>query len=493
MTLIMKIPDAKHQVFLSKIEDQLSKFKLTGDFYSLELELAGAFEDLLAPVLEEALNQMLSDPQYLAVLKFLCGEKGLSFREYRKVGLRILNGREITVQSPYFFKRREKKPGRKRTKRSKGNNPFCHPGLALTGFVSRCSPFLVSEVTKLALLSPSLQVSSDLLAERQIQMDVKTIRSICRNVGLLGLENRGRISLPREMNLEGYTLAIGTDGGRLRERRTKRGRKPEGNKRQGYHSDWYEPKLITIYLIDRQGQVVDSFKPLYDATMERADATFELLGRYLRELPLEQLDGVVFCGDGAPWIWERVESMVNPLLPGHIPLYQVIDFTHAKQALGRIADLLPKKLPPKKAEKIRAEWEKALWEGEIDLLGELIAKQFKTKNSAKARKKWNSYFKSNQKRMNYAEFKRLGIPCGSGCVESAIRRVINLRMKSPGTFWTKEMAEVFLFLRAQLISGRWDIFLRNLRQSLLYDLETGIAREEIGKIKPGWELWALVA
>jgi hypothetical protein len=35
-------------------------------------------------------------------------------------------------------------------------------------------------------------------------------------------------------------------------------------------------------------------------------------------------------------------------------------------------------------------------------------------------------------------------------VESAIRRVINLRLKAPGTFWTAAMGECFLFLRHQI-------------------------------------------
>jgi hypothetical protein len=54
------------------------------------------------------------------------------------------------------------------------------------------------------------------------------------------------------------------------------------------------------------------------------------------------------------------------------------------------------------------------------------------------------------------------VPCGSGCIESAIRRVINLRLKAPGTFWTPEMAECFLFLQSQLLSGRWDTFIHNV-------------------------------
>jgi hypothetical protein len=59
-------------------------------------------------------------------------------------------------------------------------------------------------------------------------------------------------------------------------------------------------------------------------------------------------------------------------------------------------------------------------------------------------------------------FKQAHIPFGSGCVESAIRRVINLRLNAPGSFWTRQMAEYFLFLRSQLLSGRWDIFISNI-------------------------------
>jgi hypothetical protein len=53
---------------------------------------------------------------------------------------------------------------------------------------------------------------------------------------------------------------------------------------------------------------------------------------------------------------------------------------------------------------------------------------------------------------------------GSGSLESAIRRVINLRLKAAGTFWTKEMGECFLFLRSQLLSERWEVILDNLTQ-----------------------------
>ncbi len=65
--------------------------------------------------------------------------------------------------------------------------------------------------------------------------------------------------------------------------------------------------------------------------------------------------------------------------------------------------------------------------------------------------------------MQYKKFKVANVPCGSGFVESAIRRVINMRLKSAGSFWKRQMAEYMLFLRSQFLSGRWSIFFKNVR------------------------------
>jgi len=48
------------------------------------------------------------------------------------------------------------------------------------------------------------------------------------------------------------------------------------------------------------------------------------------------------------------------------------------------------------------------------------------------------------------------IPIGSGAIESAIRRVVNLRLKGAGMFWLEANAEAFLHLRCQLKVGRWN-------------------------------------
>ncbi len=148
-------------------------------------------------------------------------------------------------------------------------------------------------------------------------------------------------------------------------------------------------------------------------------------------------------------------------------VYQVLDYTHAKQQLGKLLDYVGKRSGPKRQKgKLDRKWKTHLWNGQIDKLKTEIENHCVGNRKAAALKKWKDYFKKNQNRMQYQAFEGRNVPCGSGSVESAIRRVINLRLKAPGTFWKIEMAEVFLFLRSQLISGRWSIMMRNVTRQM---------------------------
>ena len=59
--------------------------------------------------------------------------------------------------------------------------------------------------------------------------------------------------------------------------------------------------------------------------------------------------------------------------------------------------------------------------------------------------------------MAYQTVRALKLPIGSGAIESAIRRVVNLRLKGACIFWGKDNAEKILMLRAFYQAGRWDL------------------------------------
>lgn len=143
--------------------------------------------------------------------------------------------------------------------------------------------------------------------------------------------------------------------------------------------------------------------------------------------------------------------------------YEIIDYTHAKQNLQEIIDMLPESLDSKKLAEIITDWKNLLWHGRHgELLGQICSFIQSPSKRKAALKKFVNYFWENGHRMRYSMFRESGLPTGSGCVESAIRRVINLRLKAPGIFWKEKTAEVMLFLRSTLLCGRWEIMLKNL-------------------------------
>lgn len=418
--------------------------------------LLAVVEALLIPVIEK----VLCDPQLLPELKAGAGSKGLRFNGYRPTSIRLLTGKALRVQSPYFAKAKSSaRRGRKSKKRKNGTGR--HFGLDYLGFVNRCSALLTSAVVQAALICPSFEIARRTLQSHAINLNVKTIRRISMGLSKEAMAQRGPVSLIDTDRADGKTVLICIDGGRLRERRAKRGRKCKDQKRQGYHADWKEPIQFVIHIVDENGGICKEHLPLYDATMGDIDAAFDLLATYLREINISKADRVVFCCDGARSYWKRTQPLVEKLeIPVH---YEVIDYTHAKQNLNTIVDKLPKKTPAKEKIRIADEWKNLLWEGEFDTLKKEIKKCIcSPKRRKEALAKFNTYFSKNKNRMRYADFRSLNIPTGSGCVESAIRRVINLRLKAPGIFWKPETAESMLFLRSQLLSGRWNVMIDNM-------------------------------
>src|SRR5947208_14882069 len=58
--------------------------------------------------------------------------------------------------------------------------------------------------------------------------------------------------------------------------------------------------------------------------------------------------------------------------------------------------------------------------------------------------------------MRYVTLEARKLSLGSGQVESAVRRVINLRFKAPGSFWTETTVSGLMHLRAAFKAGRWN-------------------------------------
>lgn len=441
-----------------KIADAIKNVKTTYHFEDVEEVVAGLVDEVATALVQRCLTEVFEDPEFFAVVKQRGTQQGLRFHGWRAISVYVYTGRRVTIWSPYFVNSQKKRGRKKAGPNGRGR----HVGLALLGFVSRGSGTLVSWVVKMALLMPSYAIAREVLLDHRVALAVNTIRRWCREVGRLGLGHRGRMSLTGQETFTGATLVIEIDGGRIRLRRKKRGKKSSQHKRQGYHTPWKEPKLFTMYLEDAQGRLQKDFLPIHDATIGDDEAVFALMARYLDQWDVSVLARVVVCGDGARWIWRRIESLLAHRGLTTEQVVQVVDYTHAKQNLQEIVALVP----AHRQKRLMTRWKMLLFNGEIAGLGQAIRSVLHGNALDAAMKKWEEYFLRNAQRMQYRRFQAAHLPCGSGHVESAIRRVINLRLKAPGTFWRQDMAEYFLFLRSQLLSGRWKIFMTNVRRSI---------------------------
>ena len=66
------------------------------------------------------------------------------------------------------------------------------------------------------------------------------------------------------------------------------------------------------------------------------------------------------------------------------------------------------------------------------------------------------FFANNARMMTYAQFRRRGLPIGSGPVEAACKTLIKQRFCQSGMRWTSEGGQAVLDLRSYIKSRRWD-------------------------------------
>lgn len=67
-----------------------------------------------------------------------------------------------------------------------------------------------------------------------------------------------------------------------------------------------------------------------------------------------------------------------------------------------------------------------------------------------------NYLRNQRRFIEYAEYKRLGLPIGSGVTEAACKTVFTQRLKLSGMQWKRGGAQIILRLRIVLLSGIWD-------------------------------------
>ena len=371
--------------------------------------------------------------------------KKLKNQGVRDVTIQPLRGDALVIRTTYFSQK-QKKGARKKPRKG------AYPSLLLLGVYDRYTPGMAGDISLFATVTSSYEEARQLLKERGQAVDVKTIRAITMSFGA-----RARAAMQAQTGSFSETVAgrgvvISTDGGRIRIRTNKKGAKTAKGRRR-YRTDWREPKLLIIYCVGRAGKPDQTFTPFIDGTLNGPDAVFWLLNYYLERLHITTADRVVFVADGARWIWKRVGALMEALGLPPERYAEVVDFYHAVEHLGKIAAL-----QRKWSRTVKKRWlttyRRILRQGDIHRVLTEIRRLCRGSRSKKLKTERN-YFVRNQHRMAYAEVRQNALPIGSGAMESAVRRVVNQKLKGSSIYWRQEHAETMLLLRAFFKAGRW--------------------------------------
>lgn len=321
------------------------------------------------------------------------------------------------------------------------------------------SPLLYDKVSYCVALGPSYDVANQTLSKFGVNISLSSVRDISNRFAKYcykqGEEN---ILLRKEETVKEKIVIISVDGGRTNTRKNKEELNKYGN--IAYIAKWKEPKLFVIDIIDKETGKLDSKAlPIYGTRFGKNDMT-KLLKKYLKKLNIQDAEAVQIIADGAKWIWNKVPSEVQNSGVTEEKIIETLDYYHAVNYVNKLVEHMPSKLTEQDKLEHLKNFKKWLWEGQSDKI--VTACQTIYKRKSKLVKRWIKYLSKHQPRTQYADFEESNLMCGSGIVESAIRRIINLRFKNASTFWKIGQVEKLYFLRGALLSKRWDLVFNNI-------------------------------
>jgi hypothetical protein len=387
--------------------------------------------------------------------------------------VRLLGGLLIYVMTLYCAPSRRNGCGRGR------EGAGVYPEWAVLGIQEGKSPALVREVARQTALLPSYEMARQELAERGLDLNVKEVHGIGQYAGQAALTYRRReLEQYRQGHMpaadgRGKRFAAMIDGGRTKVRKMTRRQKGKGKSKtqpRRFKTEWREVKQIIVFEMDEQGRMKKGRQPILDGTFAGPDEMMEVLALRLHQVGASQADMVAFRADGAPWIWERLEWVTRRLGLCAKQVSRGLDWCHAVHHISLALEPLLEGAKRKRVFKKLRKWLKqGRWRKVVDELVTLGVDAGLDEDSAV----WTeiSYLDRHgeEGHLDYATFRRRRLPLGSGAIESAIRRVINLRLKGNSIYWEEQNAEAMLVLRGLVLSGRWNEVFAKITESMAGD------------------------
>lgn len=224
--------------------------------------------------------------------------------------------------------------------------------LAQFEFGNAVSPGLQTRVARQMALCPSIAFAQKERVRQGVDLNIKAIKRITYQCGdgLLALcrhsyQAAASKKLQSSKELAGKRVSVQIDGGRMKIREEMKlkaafveptdvdgllsGDAPgrsQAEPRRTFAAGWREPKLMTIFIHDEQGKMVKKTKATIDCTLLGPDAIAEIVAMHLHRLGAAEALRVTFVADGAPWIWDRIDRIIELAGLQNVPTFQVLDY-----------------------------------------------------------------------------------------------------------------------------------------------------------------------
>ena len=191
------------------------------------------------------------------------------------------------------------------------------------------------------------------------------------------------------------------------------------------------------------------------------------LTRLLTEL-LEEWEGrwprLVYITDAGYHPTEYFDNVLTPMEhprhPGQLLEWtRIVDFYHATEYLAKLAQVLFD--DPRRAhawQRRMRHWLKHEPNAVFRILHSAAKYHSERKPTGKeeAYRKAYQYLNNHKAHMDYREYRRLGLPIGSGITEAGCKTVFTQRFKESGMSWGIEGGGVILTLRLATMSQVWE-------------------------------------
>ncbi len=206
--------------------------------------------------------------------------------------------------------------------------------------------------------------------------------------------------------------------------------------------EWKEMRLAAAH-------AKDSTTKFYAATFEGVEETGRRWGHCARQAGWGLNSQIHAVGDGAEWI--RLQSKE---VFGEQGVF-LCDFFHVSEYLGAAA----LSCRPSQPNPWRRTQQKRLRRGAVQKVIDALEPHLEPEDTADEEapvRNGHRYLNNRLDCLDYPRALRLGLPIGSGMIESGNRHVLQARLKQAGTAWLPDHADRIAHLRVLKANRQWE-------------------------------------